>query len=115
MTTIGSGVQKIRIRDEADAFRVIYVLHCFQKKTSSDRLRAFAEKEFGSLPNGHNRVMAICNWIYDTLDCRLCSSDFPTTAAESLLLWVRDRTEAQTTCYLRVPVGLHCQRNPQIV
>ncbi|MFA7382522.1 MAG: type II toxin-antitoxin system RelE/ParE family toxin [Desulfurivibrionaceae bacterium] len=42
MTTIGQGVKEIRIRDEAGAFRVIYlaklaeaiyVLHCFQKKT----------------------------------------------------------------------------------
>jgi phage-related protein len=42
MPDIGSGVQEIRIRDEAGAFRVIYVakfahavyvLHCFQKKT----------------------------------------------------------------------------------
>ena len=42
MTTIGKGVQEIRIRDETGAFRVIYVakfadavyvLHCFQKKT----------------------------------------------------------------------------------
>lgn len=42
MNTIGSGVQEIRIRDAAGAFRVIYVakfadaiyvLHCFQKKT----------------------------------------------------------------------------------
>ena len=42
MPTIGSGVQEIRIRDPAGAFRVIYVakfadaiyvLHCFQKKT----------------------------------------------------------------------------------
>lgn len=42
MATIGSGVQEIRIRDEAGIFRVIYVakfagtvyvLHCFQKKT----------------------------------------------------------------------------------
>jgi phage-related protein len=42
MSTIGQGVQEIRIRDEAGAFRVIYVakfaeavyvLHCFQKKT----------------------------------------------------------------------------------
>jgi phage-related protein len=42
MPTIGSGVREIRIRDAADAFRVvyvakfadaIYVLHCFQKKT----------------------------------------------------------------------------------
>ena len=42
MPDIGSGVQEIRIRDAAGAFRVIYVakfadtvyvLHCFQKKT----------------------------------------------------------------------------------
>ena len=42
MTTVGPGVQEIRIRDASDAFRVIYiaklesaiyVLHCFQKKT----------------------------------------------------------------------------------
>lgn len=42
MSTIGQGVQEIRIRDESGAFRVIYVakfadvvyvLHCFQKKT----------------------------------------------------------------------------------
>jgi phage-related protein len=42
MGTVGSGVKEIRIRDEAGAFRIIYVakfadavyvLHCFQKKT----------------------------------------------------------------------------------
>jgi phage-related protein len=42
MNTVGRGVQEIRIRDAAGAFRVlyvakfddaIYVLHCFQKKT----------------------------------------------------------------------------------
>ena len=42
MPTVGQGVQEIRIRDEAGAFRIIcvakfaeavYVLHCFQKKT----------------------------------------------------------------------------------
>ncbi|AFL72835.1 type II toxin-antitoxin system RelE/ParE family toxin [Thiocystis violascens] len=42
MTTIGSGVQEIRIRDASGAFRLlyvakfpeaVYVLHCFQKKT----------------------------------------------------------------------------------
>ena len=41
--TVGPGVKEIRIRDEAGAFRVIYVakfddaiyvLHCFQKKTA---------------------------------------------------------------------------------
>ena len=42
MNAVGRGVQEIRIRDAAGAFRVIYVarfakavyvLHCFQKKT----------------------------------------------------------------------------------
>jgi phage-related protein len=42
MTSVGAGVREIRARDEAGAFRVIYlatrpegvyVLHCFQKKT----------------------------------------------------------------------------------
>ncbi|WP_454692473.1 type II toxin-antitoxin system RelE/ParE family toxin [Achromobacter aloeverae] len=43
MPTVGQGVREIRIRDEQGAFRVmyvakfadvIYVLHCFQKKTA---------------------------------------------------------------------------------
>lgn len=43
MNTVGQGVKEIRIRDTAGAFRVIYVakfsdavyvLHCFQKKTT---------------------------------------------------------------------------------
>jgi phage-related protein len=42
MPTIGAGVNEIRIRDDGDQYRVIYiaklaeavfVLHCFQKKT----------------------------------------------------------------------------------
>lgn len=42
MNTVGAGVKEIRIRDEAGAFRLmyvakfvdaVYVLHCFQKKT----------------------------------------------------------------------------------
>jgi phage-related protein len=42
MPDVGSGVQEIRIKDEAGIFRVlyvarfedaVYVLHCFQKKT----------------------------------------------------------------------------------
>lgn len=42
LNTVGMGVKEIRIRDEAGAFRIIYiakladavyVLHCFQKKT----------------------------------------------------------------------------------
>ena len=42
MSTVGRGAKEIRIRDEAGAFRVlylakfdeaVYVLHCFQKRT----------------------------------------------------------------------------------
>ena len=42
MTGIGSGVKEIRVRDETEVFRMIYlatrpegvyVMHCFQKKT----------------------------------------------------------------------------------
>lgn len=48
MTTIGAGVQEIRIRDETGAFRIIYVtriedavyvLHAFQKKTQQTAKR----------------------------------------------------------------------------
>jgi phage-related protein len=48
MTTVGPGVREIRIRDEAGAFRVLYVayiedavfvLHVFQKKTQQTAKR----------------------------------------------------------------------------
>jgi phage-related protein len=48
MNTVGQGVREIRIRDEAGAFRVVYiakfadavyVLHCFQKKTQKPARR----------------------------------------------------------------------------
>jgi phage-related protein len=48
MTTVGSGVREIRIRDEFGAFRVlyvtnigdiVYVLHAFQKKTQQTAKR----------------------------------------------------------------------------
>ena len=60
MTSIGTGVREIRVRDEAGTFRVIYlatrpegiyVLHCFQKKTqrtSSSDLEV-ATKRFRSI------------------------------------------------------------------
>ena len=60
MKTIGAGVKEIRIRDEAGAFRVIYlakladavyVLHCFQKKTeqTSGRDIDLARKRYKEL------------------------------------------------------------------
>ena len=48
MKTIGAGVREIRIKDQAGAFRVIYVatfadavyvLHAFQKKTQATSLQ----------------------------------------------------------------------------
>ena len=48
MTSVGEGVQEIRIRDQAGAFRVlyvarfeeaVYVLHAFRKKTSKTAKR----------------------------------------------------------------------------
>ena len=45
MNTVGQGVREIRVRDSAGAFRVIYiakfvsvvyVIHCFQKKTGKN-------------------------------------------------------------------------------
>jgi transglutaminase-like putative cysteine protease len=51
----------------------------------SDRLAAFALREFGELPTGHGRVTQICNWIYENLDYRRGSSDSETTASEVLL------------------------------
>jgi phage-related protein len=60
MPSIGAGVQEIRIRDDAGAFRVIYivkladavhVLHCFQKKSgkTSRRDLALAKSRYQSL------------------------------------------------------------------
>ncbi|MBO9099158.1 MULTISPECIES: transglutaminase-like domain-containing protein [unclassified Rhizobium] len=52
----------------------------------SDRLAAFANREFGAMPGGHRRVTAICNWIHENIDYRRGASNEQTTADESLLL-----------------------------
>ena len=63
MNTIGSGVREIRIQDAAGIFRVIYiakladavyVLHCFQKKTTktSDMDKDLATKRYKELMRG---------------------------------------------------------------
>jgi transglutaminase-like putative cysteine protease len=51
----------------------------------SDRLASYARFEFGSLPPGHQRVNAICGWIYDHLEYQPGSSNEETTADETLL------------------------------
>ncbi len=60
MTSVGTGVKEIRVRDEAGIFRLIYlatrpegvyVLHCFQKKTqqTSRPDLELAKKRFKSI------------------------------------------------------------------
>jgi phage-related protein len=60
MSTVGSGVREIRIRESSGAFRCIYlatrpegiyVLHCFQKKTrkTSKQDLDLAEKRFKAM------------------------------------------------------------------
>jgi transglutaminase-like putative cysteine protease len=51
----------------------------------SDRLAAFAQTEFGESSSGHERVGAICNWIYDNIEYQRGSSDEETTAAEIII------------------------------
>ncbi len=64
MTTIGKGVEELRIRDESGAYRIIYtallsdavyVLHAFQKKTQATSRRdlELAKQRFNQLEGKH--------------------------------------------------------------
>ncbi|QKS24716.1 hypothetical protein FX987_02498 [Vreelandella titanicae] len=66
MPTVGQGVKEIRVRDVAGAFRVmyvakfadvVYVLHCFQKKTqkTSKGDIDLAEKRYRVLAQEYKR------------------------------------------------------------
>jgi transglutaminase-like putative cysteine protease len=52
----------------------------------SDRLAAFAHREFGYITPGYSRVASICNWIYANIDYRRGSSTEQTIATDSLLI-----------------------------
>ncbi len=52
----------------------------------SDRLARFAWREFANLGNGHEKVQAICNWIYDNVDYLAGSSDGSTSAYDTFTL-----------------------------
>ena len=49
----------------------------------SDQLRHFAWREFGGLERGHQRVTAMCNWIFDNVEYLAGSSNYETSAAET--------------------------------
>lgn len=46
----------------------------------SDRLERFAQRAFGELPTGYQRVAAVCNWIRDNVDYVSGASDALTSA-----------------------------------
>lgn len=50
----------------------------------ADKLIRWATTEFGHVAPGHERVTAICNWIYDTIEYRRGSSDSGTSAYDTL-------------------------------
>ncbi|QQP89596.1 transglutaminase family protein [Skermanella sp. TT6] len=51
----------------------------------SDRLRAFAFRQFGEFAPGHQRVTAICNWIHDNLEYLPGSSHGTTSAVDTII------------------------------
>jgi transglutaminase-like putative cysteine protease len=46
----------------------------------SDRLERFAQRTFGNLQPGYQRVVAVCNWIHDNVDYVSGASDALTSA-----------------------------------
>jgi transglutaminase-like putative cysteine protease len=51
----------------------------------SDRLERFARHSFGDLRPGYERVVAVCNWVYDHLEYVPGSTDGSTTAIDVLV------------------------------
>lgn len=52
----------------------------------SDLLARFAWRQFGSIATGHEKVQAICNWIFENVDYLGGSSDTSTTAHDTFTL-----------------------------
>jgi transglutaminase-like putative cysteine protease len=48
----------------------------------SDRLLNFAWQQFGQVPNGLNRIHAICNWVHSQIEYRFGSGRADITASE---------------------------------
>jgi transglutaminase-like putative cysteine protease len=55
--------------------------HLFPSRyCQSDRLDRFAQRTFGHLPSGYQRVVDVCNWIHDNVDYVSGASDALTSA-----------------------------------
>ncbi len=52
----------------------------------SDKLGRFAWRTFGDIANGHEKVTAICNWIFENVDYLEGSSDVSTSAYDTFTL-----------------------------
>lgn len=52
----------------------------------SDRLGRFAWRQFGDIATGHEKVEAICNWIFDNVDYLAGTSDPSTSAHDTFTL-----------------------------
>ena len=50
----------------------------------SDRLERFAQRTFGEVAPGHQRVVTICNWIHDNVDYVSGASDALTSAYDTV-------------------------------
>jgi phage-related protein len=50
---VGAGTKEIRIRESSGIYRVMYVLHCFQKKTQATSMqdKGIAEARFRAVVN----------------------------------------------------------------
>ena len=59
--------------------------HLFPSRyCQADRLDRFAQRTFGHLPPGYQRVAAICNWIHDNVDYVSGASDALTSAYDTV-------------------------------
>lgn len=52
----------------------------------SDKLGRFAWRQFGGIASGHEKIEAICNWIYENVDYLAGSSDGSTSAYDTFTL-----------------------------
>lgn len=52
----------------------------------SDKLGRFAWRQFGGIATGHEKIEAICNWIYENVDYLAGSSDGSTSAYDTFTL-----------------------------
>ncbi len=66
-------------------FEVVHYLYP-SRYCPSDLLGRFAWRQFGDIADGHEKVTAICNWIFENVDYLQGSSDVSTSAHDTFTL-----------------------------